>query len=63
MVSRSDASSSPSSGPSIRKTGLNIAVYPEFQFLFCFRSVFIPTGDFTFVDPSTKDPKTIVMYG
>ncbi|KAK0944990.1 hypothetical protein LTR29_003582 [Friedmanniomyces endolithicus] len=30
------------------KTGVNIAMYPEYQFMFWFRSVFIPSNDFTY---------------
>lgn len=30
------------------KTGLNIAMYPQYQFMFWLRSVFIPSGDFEY---------------
>ena len=32
------------------KTGMNIAMYPGYQFMFWLRSVFIPGGDFEYVD-------------
>lgn len=32
------------------KTGMNIAMYPGYQFMFWLRSLFIPGGDFEFVD-------------
>ncbi|KAK5135088.1 hypothetical protein LTR08_005613 [Meristemomyces frigidus] len=31
------------------RTGVNVAMYPEYQFLFWLRSVFIPGGDFEYV--------------
>ena len=37
------------------KTGMNIAMYPEYQFWFWWRSIFIPSRDFVYdiFDPST----------
>ena len=33
----------------LTKTGVNIAMYPEYQFLFWLRSVFIPSEDFEYI--------------
>lgn len=47
------------------KTGLNIAMYPEYQFLFWLRSVFIPSSDFEYGyrDGSVLKRKSVVVGG
>lgn len=48
------------------KTGLNIAMYPEYQFIFWWRSVFIPKQDFSYevIDKDGKHvSKSMTMGG
>lgn len=45
------------------KTGLNIAMYPEFQYLFWWRSIFIPGSDFDYVDSKTGKQRSLVLGG
>jgi len=43
------------------ETGLNIAMYPEYQFWFWFRSVFIPGKDFQYFDAKTGKAKSLTV--
>ena len=45
------------------ETGLNIAMYPEYQFSFWLRSIFIPGGDFQYVDRKTGKARSLTIGG
>ena len=47
------------------KTGLNIAMYPQYQFFFWLRSIFIPKEDFEYEyrDGKSFESKTIAVGG
>lgn len=45
------------------KTGVNIAMYPQYQFMFWLRSVFIPSNDFEYEfrdDPGLKKTNRVI---
>ena len=47
------------------KTGVNIAMYPEYQFVFWLRSVFIPSEDFEYVitGKGKKSTQSLIVGG
>ena len=45
------------------KTGMNIAMYPQYQFLFWLRSVFLPGKDFEYVDARNGTKGSLVVGG
>lgn len=45
------------------KTGLNIAMYPEYQFIFWLRSIFPRGKDFEYVDSKTRKRESRVIGG
>lgn len=45
------------------ETGLNIAMYPEYQFWFWFRSIFVSGEDFQYADGRTGKAKSLTVGG